>query len=665
MANDEDSLFLPLRPQPAKTRNEESISALIAQIGTQKGHLRNVTESSLLTEIKSQDEAKEPTDDASMKDAAEEEESAKSRKEIVYEKRDEMIRQATIAYTESHKALDFISVLLTKAAGQPTEQTITLMVKELVPPGSVGSEFVRRPDIKPKRAQDVANVCKGWKMDALNDAATSLFDASTKLEEDMQIQAKWFEQLLEVKKKGWDLRHHQRKHSIGVKFGFANAAPAFKDRGTAILHRDSDGKVVLDDSAVSARTKAIRVRIRRGKTILGTSSYQSLKDNSLSPIELSISQARDAIFEDELFHEINREARNMSNIDVRSGSGTVHLPYRDSSEILIDHAPVDEFPSAANSSPSGIMANAIALGLRLLLSHSHRRNFRRRTGNPLPILESQRSIPPYAILRPLLNHLQHSENVERLQSHLSDLHSILDAAELRFQVSLSKASSMDLPQLLITDSYTKGNKLPLAERLLSDMSAPVESKFTIILPSAAILTLTVRTNMDPPTMGTAYAISTTGMNFAPPFPTIVRSTNEARDLVVHLTTLDLANLVVSISSKPQYGLTEADKSGKAAVSKGAQKLPQWKPSVPHDGELILDYETTGRSKILKVAIEDEGLSMRWTWMDGDVDLKKEFKYIWKRDQGASQQRCSFDVVLLRCTRASDTKSLEASNTSDR
>ena len=53
MSASADSVYLPLRLPATKGRRAKEIRSAIAQISSQRGHFRNVTEESLLAEIKS------------------------------------------------------------------------------------------------------------------------------------------------------------------------------------------------------------------------------------------------------------------------------------------------------------------------------------------------------------------------------------------------------------------------------------------------------------------------------------------------------------------------------------------------------------------------------------------------------------------------------------
>jgi hypothetical protein len=66
------------------------------------------------------------------------------------------------------------------------------------------------------------------------------------------------------------------------------------------------------------------------------------KPEESASIENLILQARNSVYEEELFYELSREARQLANQGVRTIEDTIVLSLGDTTQILIDLILVDE-----------------------------------------------------------------------------------------------------------------------------------------------------------------------------------------------------------------------------------------------------------------------------------------------------------------------------------
>jgi len=107
------------------------------------------------------------------------------------------------------------------------------ILKQLAPPGTLG--FDKRRAAQPIEADEENDklVALGWNLQSLDSAADKLLQSATKLETEMEREAKYWEQILSVSEQGWSVCSMQREgHTIGVRFGFSE--------GKSLLHlRDS------------------------------------------------------------------------------------------------------------------------------------------------------------------------------------------------------------------------------------------------------------------------------------------------------------------------------------------------------------------------------------------------------------------------------------------
>lgn len=103
-------------------------------------------------------------------------------------------------------------------------------------------------------------------------------------------------------------------------------------------------------------------------------------------VEKEICSARDSIFDEELHHEIHREARNLVNQGVRCVDNSVLIPFETDKQIEIDLVPTKDSASEDIYNSSSVVAN-IAASLRILLSYAHRQSLRNRSEKPPPLRE--------------------------------------------------------------------------------------------------------------------------------------------------------------------------------------------------------------------------------------------------------------------------------------
>lgn len=375
-------------------------------------------------------------------------------------------------------------------------------------------------------------------------------------------------------------------HAIGLISGGANsltklvpsAAAEFRDRGLAALRRGEGGKVVLDQGLVRSVPKAVRVRIATGDdVVVGSSAVPAITDAETSSIEDLILQARNAIYEEELFHEINREARILTNQGVRIVDSKViialpddhvHQDHRHQSrpdrtrrylrsqgrprqrQVWIDLVPLaegisswendaatlqDSHTGPENSKGDIPMAEAIALSIRILLSNAHRQNRRRRSQIPVPLTERKKPSPPYSILRPVMTHLFHRSAIDSVRALLQQsVVNPLRLAELEVAMKLDMGINCSLPfspPASSSSSFAGSSsssskdmrgrhgepdgalKKSAMEEVIETFSTGIESRVEITLPGPSVFEIMVRTRFSAPILGTEYAVSASSVSF--------------------------------------------------------------------------------------------------------------------------------------------------------
>ena len=389
------------------------------------------------------------------------------------------------------------------------------------------------------------------------------------------------------------------------------AAPEFRDRGLAALRRDEEGNINLDLGMRSSNPQALRVRIEHSSTIIAFAFSNTEDMDGEMSVDKLLLQARNSIYDEELHHELHREARTLVNQGVRCIGDVIHLPYENDKHVLVDLVSYgDSTEVSEEGAQEGIIiARAVALTARLLLSHAHRKNLRLRSQLPPPLTERRPSRPPYMILRVILSHLQHRSHIASMRGFLSGIRKNLAAAGLSFEYNEAASMSMDLPELRAIVAKTG---LPFAEVLGNYLSAPSQSRITLVLPSQSTnIIISVRTHPD---FGTDYAVT---IDSCPPTSAISKIPgtmkffveSAAEDHILHLLTLDL----VSVIASTRLG-------------------NMWTVRVPQTGELRMGPKEKGKGKWMVVIVERWKLEVQWGL--SSVARSETKNYVWRGGDGS-------------------------------
>ncbi len=293
-------------------------------------------------------------------------------------------------------------------------------LKEHLPIGCLGAETVQAQQETETERHDQEMVGIGWRMQSLSSAADSLLKSATRLNDEIKHETIYWAQVLSVKDEGWSLcRLPRERHTLAVRYGFAEAHVDFRDRGLAALRRDGDGHLSLDRGARSSGYRRLRVRILQRGTPIGEST-ERLQDNEKgSPIARQILQARDSLFDEELHMEIHREARNLLNQDVRCKGTKVLVPFEKDKQVEVDLVDAEKDDPNPQIEPY-VDANSILIALRLLLCQAHRQNSEKRSQVPPPLKgEGTRPRPVYAIVKPIMETLAKGEAPIRILSRIT------------------------------------------------------------------------------------------------------------------------------------------------------------------------------------------------------------------------------------------------------
>ncbi|RJE24830.1 hypothetical protein PHISCL_02850 [Aspergillus sclerotialis] len=541
-------------------------------------------------------------------------------------------------------ALDFVSLLLSKHSPRQTETSMSAYLKQVAPVGSLNAEIINPPPKPEGAVDDTKAVSRGWRLQSFDAAANKLLRAATRLEDEVATETRYWGEVLAVKDKGWKVcRMPRERQTLGVQYGFLEATPIFRDRGLASLRRGEDGSLVLDKGLVPQRPRAIRVRVKDHGRFTGSSTLHKPTSSAEAPIEGRILQARDTLFEEELFHELIREARTMAGNGVTMRRDSIQVSGADEQEILVDLVDADQdlLPDEAEvTHEDDCLANAISHAIHILLSFSHRQNLHRRMQIPPPLTTKRRHTPEYQLLRPIVAYLQHTSHVRWLESFLQDIYAILKSAGLNCEYKSAHFSSVNLAR--------KDRPMPKLETLVEEFLRPLESTFSgTLTTSRNSFKVNVRTNLSPSFLGTHYDIE---INL-PEYPQVqppsrIGLRDEAAAVITQVVMLDLVT-AVSLHRPHLANVAVQDET-----TPEMRKFLTWQPVYPHHGELLASSPTLKHNKKLKVSLSRTELTLRSYYIRGSERYSRStadtgpqiHSRTWKRDLSGVEQSTMMEFV---------------------
>ncbi|KAF2268101.1 hypothetical protein CC78DRAFT_530482 [Lojkania enalia] len=629
-----------LRPWPAPTKETLDRVALfnqVHQLTTERGHLRFVTEKTLQEEI---DAGKDASEDVMEGVEQEDQKPAPTKQERLQEvarAQHDMFTKVEWATFYANNTLDLIALLLSKDPAKMVDKSFSQQFKEQqIPRGSFGLDKGNAPKIVGVE-QAVAEIQaaednkrrmagRGSTMKALDWSTEKLLEATEQVKTEARKEAAYWEEILSISQKGWSIQRSRKdaRHApYAVRYGFPEASQHFKSRGFAPLRMDKDGSIILDP-ALALQPKTLRVRISENRKIVGTSTLPTQVILSGSPFERSIQLAKDSLFEEELYHEITLESRQLlaAGVELRDSVINVLVPDLSGSsmqqEILIDCIPREENASNTENTPQTWLAHNVAEALRILLAHEHHLRLFRRSQIPPTLTQAKRppSHPP--LLRTLIATFRHLHAVDSLQRHLDLVVKILDSAGLKASTKTIRESSWNSLAKIIKES--RRSDMSPVDQLLGFFTKPLDGLATLTLPSShgahfEQLTITTRTYIGHPTFGSEHKVALppsliSSLNLSPDQKREFKfiSVEEVKSYLDWIISLDLSHVLLS----KEYGnrASIVDQGPKVIiVSKPGKKKAKKTVEIKlENGRLTISAGTTDPLTNDKSAVEQE-----FTW----------------------------------------------------
>lgn len=390
-------------------------------------------------------------------------------------------------------ALDFVSLLLSQTTPVQASLTISPALRDATGLGTLGADKIADSRTTHAQKLDTEKVVKGWKLQSLNENADSILKSAEKLEKEIDAETKYWQQLVEVDAQGWAVCPlPQERHTLGVRFGFIESAPQFTNRSVAALRRQQDGSIALDQGISEKVVQRLRVRVQaNGETTGSWTTMTNVPDDS--PILPLIKRARDAIFTDELWQELNRESRVLASLGVRSTGSTITCPISATKTLILDllsqsEDVISDDNNTRQASTRDIdddIAHGVWLSLHLLLSSAHKEKLHRRSQKPQPISLnkiSQAASPPLALLRPLLARITHQTTISSLTSFFTCLNEIVNKTGLTSEAFTIKEPLLDRSKKAVAATAASVTTGTTSSAAIAQIFTSLHTTFDLPLP---------------------------------------------------------------------------------------------------------------------------------------------------------------------------------------
>lgn len=453
---------LSLRPFPVADQKPKNLAEFIARVNAQPGGFRAVTEAKLREELKnseSSDGAADEDEDMSS-DAGPENEVAEKDPNVA---RMEVLKNIDIAGNTALLTLDSMSLLLSKQNPTQAGMTLSQQLREMVGIGTLGADRLHDSNVTPAKTKDQEAVAMGWTIMEINKTRDSAEDAAAFLEKEIAAESRYWEDIVSVKKAGWSVcKVPQERHTLGVRFGFSEATPEFKNSGLAPMRRGDDGSTDLDFGRLGGVSEALVVTYERDGKVIGRSTTRSASEDG--SLESRILEARNTIFSQELWHELTKESRSLAAYDVKPQGKRLTCQADDKTRITLELLPLESCPSHDQDLPENGLAEKTSMVLHILLSYAHRYNELTRIRPVPPHISRAARQQSYALLRPVLARTMYLKNIEESTQYVGLLVKTLQKAGLPSSVVLRTA------QATASDPGPRGpNQLSASQTLVRNL----------------------------------------------------------------------------------------------------------------------------------------------------------------------------------------------------
>jgi mediator of RNA polymerase II transcription subunit 17 len=530
-------------------------------------------------------------------------------------------------------ALDSISLLLSKESPVQASTTLSPALRDHVGIGTLGASKLKESNATEAQIQDDRCVATGWRVMGINNMVDSVVAAAERLEKEIELETKYWADVLAVSDDGWTVCSlPQERHTLGVRFGFAESAPEFKNSSIAPLIRNDNGTIKLGVGRVGGRCQRIRITIKKDGKIADQSPLPERTPDD-APLKDRVREARNTIFHQELWYELNREARVLLAYDVYYDGPAIVWKQDNETEFIFTLEDLDKREDVNTNYAEGIRSATAAYSfIQFLLFQSHRQNYHKRTSLSPSVRQTDPNNPPYNILRSLITRFEYFKNAADLGSYLDKLIHTLRCAGI---ATASYSATLSPPNSSASEA-NQIRRMPSTELLwIHQLVSNLGSLYTFTITPEARIWCHSRGFMRP-LIGTYFY-----MALKPQFA-------ESKDLPRNpLEVLYPPSDPCTDVQEAIYYLCQASvrvlsqKLAKTAAEKLANGDIQWSETISGIG--IKDNK--GRDARIDVEVLDKKvvLSLKARWHDGKTSCSRSWS--WESDNGDARGERMEDIVL--------------------
>lgn len=350
--------------------------------------------------------------------------------------------------------------------------------------GTLGASKLNQLTTTDARKQENRAVATGWRLKGINNMVDSVVSAADKLEKEMELEAKYWDDVLSVSESGWAVCHVPTQgHTLGVRFGFSESAPEFKNSSIAPLRRNDDGSARLDLGPVGRGSQRVRVTRKKNGRIIDQSPLPGRTPDN-APLHDRVLEARNTAFHQELWYEMNREARTLLSSEVYPDATTIVWKRDSQTEIIFTLEDLAE-PDNAYEHISNIQCSCTAyyIYIQFLLFQGHRQNYHKRTTSTHLANNRAAMQQPYAILRAVIANSEYFRDCKRVADFLEDLVYTLKRAGI--STASCKSASQPLMPALQASPTRRTPKMEL--NFINHLAGRLESVFELTITPEAKL----------------------------------------------------------------------------------------------------------------------------------------------------------------------------------
>lgn len=493
---------LNLRPRPPNSKGPQTIADFIRRVNAEPGGFRALNEEEVRRNVIA--ERNGIHEDVEM--VTEQEVDDDSKKPDIIAARHNIVMNLSQAIQISLNFLDFISLLLSKEIPTQAAVSISPYLRNQVPIGSIGATQLDTPTpLTQSRVADNKLITIGKRLVALNEAADTALAAANRLRQEISSETKYWQEVLTVSQKGWSTaRLPQEPRDMGVKFGFSNAAPMFKNNSVAPLKRLEDGSVCLEYGRMGSRSERLQVTLLQNGEVIGRSSLpRPLPDDA--PLDDRVKEARNTIFAQELWHEINREGRTLHGHHVRLEQLALTCALDPNRTISFELVGLEDQDPSSAPLPGDLDAETASIALHLLLSNAHRQNQLKRSERTAANAV-RGPPPPYNLLLPIITYYRHEKTLEDCTTFLAAFCAALRSAGIQSSFSM-------------IENVNKGSATAApSETLMNTLLHPSEVQFDLTITPASRLRILARPSHIFGTRFSIYLLHPQSNHLASSFP---------------------------------------------------------------------------------------------------------------------------------------------------